>query len=256
MIKCKECGADFDKQLPECPFCGALNYTGAEAEYMQHLEGLRGDLAEMADDSEEAYKGTMKKSTLIIITTVCCLFLAVSLIIGVFFLFRSIFFKEEGADQQKAEIIWRNQYLDVLDEMYDNGDYDGIVDFLNEHVEDAGFSPYTWEHLDFIEAYDTYAQFKAEAADLDRNDLDEMTWCLYDAASVDYATTQDFYVYTEEELAMITSWQEETDTFYHEILGLSDEEILQMKTEIVSDDSLAIPTSKNCRKYLKKHFDF
>ena len=199
MIKCKECGADFDKQLPECPFCGALNYTGAEAEYMQHLEGLRGDLAEMADDSEEAYKGTMKKSTLIIITTVCCLFLAVSLIIGVFFLFRSIFFKEEGADQQKAEIIWRNQYLDVLD---------------------------------------------------------EMTWCLYDAASVDYATTQDFYVYTEEELAMITSWQEETDTFYHEILGLSDEEILQMKTEIVSDDSLAIPTSKNCRKYLKKHFDF
>ncbi|MGN0130959.1 MAG: hypothetical protein ACI4AA_00805 [Lachnospiraceae bacterium] len=256
MMKCKECGADFDEHLAECPFCGALNYTGAEEAYLNHLEKIRDDLSEMADDSEEAYKKTMKKSTLIIIIVLCCLILAAGLITGLFFLFRSSLFPTDNGDLQKAQMLWRNQYMDTLDEMYVEGDYDGILNFLNEHSGDEGFSPYGWAHLDFMEVYDTYTQFKAETQDPDKNDLEKMTWCLYDAASIDYATTQDFFEYTEEELELITSWQEETKTFYHEVLGLTDAEITEMKSEIASDDQLAIPTSKNCRKYLKQHFDF
>lgn len=256
MTKCKECGADFDEHLSECPFCGALNYTGAEEEYLNHLENIKDDLSKMADDSEEAYKNTMKKSTLIIITTLCCLLLAAGLVAGLFLLFRSSHSEPDSSDLQKAQMLWRSQYMDTLDEMYAEGDYDGILDFLNEHSGDEGFSPYGWAHLDFIEVYETYKQFKAETENPDMSDLEDMTWCLYDAASIDYATTQDFFEYTETELDQITLWQEETNVFYHEVLGLTDTEIADMKSVIVSDDDLAIPTSKNCRKYLKENFDF
>lgn len=259
MTTCKECGADFDEQLPACPFCGALNYAGAEEQYLEHLEEINNDLSHMADSSKQAYRGSLKKSTLIIITTLCCcLMLAAALfaVAGIIFQIRSAASEPESGEAQKAQILWRNEYTDRLDELYAAGDYDGIVTFLNEHAGDEGFSPYGWEHLDFIEIYDSYAKFKTEAEQLDKNDLNELTWCLYDAASVDYAAAQDLFVYTEEETALIASWLEETDAFYRETLGLTESEIVQMKSEIASDDDLAIPTSENCRKFLKKRFDF
>ena len=34
MFKCSNCGAEYDKKEPECPFCGYINEEGAEKEYM------------------------------------------------------------------------------------------------------------------------------------------------------------------------------------------------------------------------------
>lgn len=252
MTTCKECGADFDEHLPECPFCGALNYSGAEEQYLEHLEEIKSDLSDLADDSEQAYHVSMKKSTLIIITTICCLLLAAGLFAGIFFLIRSASSASGSDELQKAQILWRNQYMDTLDEMYADGDYDGIIAFLDEHVSDEGFAPYGWEHLDFIELYDSYINFKDEAI-LDKNDyISEYTTLLYYAASVDYAAEQDFFTYTEEELELIASYQEETAAFYHKVLGLTDDEIVQMKSEIASNDDLALPTWDNCRNYIIK----
>lgn len=256
MITCKECGADFDEYLSECPFCGALNYTGAEEQYLEHLEDIQDDLSDMADASAGDYHASLKRSARIMLTTFCCLILAAGLFAGIFFLIRSRTDSADSSEMQKAQLLWRNRYLDTLDEMYASGNYDGIVTFLDEHAGDEGYSPYSWEHLDFIEIYISYQTFLAERENLDQTDLDAMTWCLYDAASVDYAATQDFYSYTAEELVILGEWQEETAAFYRETLGLSDEEIVRMKSEIVSDDELAIPTSKACKKYLKKTFDF
>ena len=40
-IICNSCGAEFEDTLPKCPYCGSLNYKGAEAEYLGKLEGMR-----------------------------------------------------------------------------------------------------------------------------------------------------------------------------------------------------------------------
>lgn len=250
---CKECGAKFDVHKPACPYCGALNYIGAEKEYMEHLKDIENDLSEMSDDSKEAYHATIKKSTLIIITTLCISFLFLILIAGIFYLHSSHSDKKES-DLARAQLLWREQYFDDLDRLYEAGDYDGILDFYDEHINDEGFSPYSWEHCDFIEVYDFYTQFLTESASLDMTSLDDMTWCLYDAAQVDYSTTQDFLTYTDEELALIQSWQKETHRFYQEVLGLSDSEIDEMWSVITSDDSLSIPTSRGCKRFLEKYF--
>lgn len=226
MTTCKECGANFDEHLSACPFCGAPNYSGS------------------------------KKRFRIIMTTLCCLFLAAGLFTGIFFMIRSASFKSESYELSKAQMLWRNQYMDGLDEMYADGDYDGIIAFLNEHADDAGFFPYGWEHLDFIELYASYIAYKDEASMWgDRNYyVSEFATCLYSAASVDYAAEQDFFTYTEEEQELIASYQEETARFYRETLELTDDEIVLMKSEIASDDdgNPAIPTYENCRNYIIK----
>ena len=43
-IICSSCGAEFEDTLPKCPYCGSLNYKGAEAEYLGKLESMRQDM--------------------------------------------------------------------------------------------------------------------------------------------------------------------------------------------------------------------
>lgn len=225
MTTCKECGANFDEHLPACPFCGTRIISG-------------------------------QKNLKVIITALCCLLLTAGLFTGIFFMIRSASLESESYQLSKAQMLWRNQYTDVLDEMYADGDYDGIIAFLDEHADDTGFFPYGWEHLDFIELYASYIAYKDETSMWgDRNYyVSEFATCLYYAASVDYAAEQDFFTYTEEEQELIASYQEETAAFYRKTMGLTDDEIVLMKSEIASDDdgNPAIPTYENCRNYIIK----
>ena len=46
-IICSSCGAEFEDTLPKCPYCGSLNYKGAEAEYLGKLESMRQDMQQL-----------------------------------------------------------------------------------------------------------------------------------------------------------------------------------------------------------------
>ena len=48
-VICPSCGAEFNKNLSQCPYCGNSNYYGQEKSYMKGLAGLRQRLAELAD---------------------------------------------------------------------------------------------------------------------------------------------------------------------------------------------------------------
>ncbi len=48
-VICPSCGAKFNKNLSQCPYCGNSNYYGQEKSYMKGLAGLRQRLAELAD---------------------------------------------------------------------------------------------------------------------------------------------------------------------------------------------------------------
>ena len=47
-VICPSCGAEFNKNLSQCPYCGNSNYYGQEKSYMKGLAGLRQRLAELA----------------------------------------------------------------------------------------------------------------------------------------------------------------------------------------------------------------
>ena len=52
-IICSSCGAEFEDTLPKCPYCGSLNYKGAEAEYLGKLESMRQDMQQLEQVPEK-----------------------------------------------------------------------------------------------------------------------------------------------------------------------------------------------------------
>lgn len=256
MIICKECGAEFEEREPACPYCDALNYIGAEAQYMDNLEDIRSDLSEMSDDAKEAYTSSAKKSTIVIIVTLCCLLLVAAIVLSLILITHAIISATEDEDLVKAQMLWREQYMDDLDAMYEAGEYDEILAFIDEHAEDKGFSFYSWEHSDFIEVYNTYTRFQTDLLYFDINDKDMVKWTLYDAISLDYFLSGDVYMFTEEEIVLIEGWREESYAFYRNTLGLSDAEIEEMKAFVSADNDFGLPSSKMCEKYLEEYLGF
>ena len=55
-IICSSCGAEFEDTLPKCPYCGSLNYKGAEAEYLGKLESMRQDMQQLEQVPEKELK--------------------------------------------------------------------------------------------------------------------------------------------------------------------------------------------------------
>ena len=60
-IICSSCGAEFEDTLPKCPYCGSLNYKGAEAEYLGKLESMRQDMQQLEQVPEKELKKKLKK---------------------------------------------------------------------------------------------------------------------------------------------------------------------------------------------------
>ncbi|MDD6656811.1 MAG: hypothetical protein PUE95_05870 [Lachnospiraceae bacterium] len=252
-MKCKQCSAEFDDNLPQCPYCGALNYTGAEQEYFEHLHNLNDEMAEMSNDSEETYKSGFQKSMTIVIGIIGGLILLIGLLIGLFFLYHNIEDKK-NEEAYHASRVWKNTYYEELDAMYAQGNYDEILQFLNDHVDDKGYYPYEWEHLDFIQAYEKYQNFLEDSANFDSNNLTYMYWTLYEILYMQTIVDQPYLVYSEEELAQIAEWKAETYAFLTDHMGLTESEIEEMKKETLSDD-YAYPVAEKCKKYIKKRYN-
>lgn len=139
-IICDFCGAEFEDTLPACSFCGSSNYKGAEAEYLRKLEGIRENVEDLgripaAETKQEIYKqGKFLKRIFIVLGVVFALFL-------------SLFFwinREEKRDPQ-ADYLWKKMNYPIMDEMYEQQEYDELVTFYKE-AWDADYPVQEWEH--------------------------------------------------------------------------------------------------------------
>ena len=44
LIVCNSCGAQYGSDHSTCPYCGTMNYEGAEKAYFEKLEDIREDV--------------------------------------------------------------------------------------------------------------------------------------------------------------------------------------------------------------------
>lgn len=61
IVICGSCGAEFDKNIVKCPYCGSTNIKGAEREYMEKLEDVREDMGELESVPLEELQDTVKR---------------------------------------------------------------------------------------------------------------------------------------------------------------------------------------------------
>ena len=144
-IICNSCGAEFEDTLPECPYCGTMNYKGAEMEYFGRLEEVRSDMEQLGSVPEQETRSELKKQRKWILKLV--LFLAVAAVL----LFLGMKWREfRYSDQRdsKADYAWQKENFPILDQLYKEENYDKLLDAYVEAVKEN--KPIDlWEHYDF-----------------------------------------------------------------------------------------------------------
>ncbi len=139
-IVCSSCGAEFEDTLPKCPYCGSLNYKGAEAEYLGKLEGVRQDMQQLEQVPERELKEKLKKKQ----KFVAKIFIVVAVLAALFavIVFRVRYTEPRDA---KEDYLWEKENFPILDRLYQEQDFEGLTEFYEQAiVEDRLID--RWEH--------------------------------------------------------------------------------------------------------------
>lgn len=146
-IVCGSCGAQFDEDYAKCPFCGTMNYKGAEKEYMETLEDVRDDLEDLEEVPVQEIKKEVKEQKGFLKKV---LFFAIALVVGIVVLF---YVHEHKYDRdRRADYLWKQENFPILDEMYQAGNYEELTHTYLDMVEED-HPVWEWEHTGFCNIY-------------------------------------------------------------------------------------------------------
>lgn len=99
-VECNSCGARFHEDLAKCPYCGNLNYSGAEKEYMDKLKDIQLDMRYLKETPEEQIEEEIKKQKkrikrTVIITTIIVIIVCIAL------------YRKHCEAEERAEYLWQ-----------------------------------------------------------------------------------------------------------------------------------------------------
>lgn len=143
LYTCTSCGASFRADLPNCPYCGTANPKAAEAAYMLKMKGIHHRLAKVPQETTKAVGEEIHESThllKIVAIIVGIIVAAVLLIFGV------IHFRE--LRHEEAEYNWSLEAFPKMDEAYESGDYDLMLDLYTEAINEGHYVS-SWRHNEF-----------------------------------------------------------------------------------------------------------
>ena len=146
IVFCKNCGGDFDASEPKCPFCGYINYSGAEKKYMDDLGKIRENLDDVDDAVVRDNKKMVKKYGIII----GCVAVVVVLVILLVVLISKWNEERIWGDRvdPKEQLLWENENFPKLEAWFDEGNYAAILDFENQmYLEESPYNLYGFEHF-------------------------------------------------------------------------------------------------------------
>lgn len=155
---CPSCGGDYADWARTCPYCGSVNEAADEEAYMRHLEELRLRLDQVDDEAGDLYQkksGHMVKWILILIGTVI-LVAGILVALGIYYMDKASARNEEMMINMQN---WARENYGRLDQLYDEGKYDEILDEYYDHLtnkDDVNY--YDWSHYYFV--FDFYQRYK------------------------------------------------------------------------------------------------
>jgi len=131
-IKCKNCGASFDDELSNCPYCGTMNKKGAYREFRMKISAMIDSILGLKDDIHSSVSkiifGSFLRSLILIV-----------LIVGLGFVFSRFinvnYMSDKKYDEEAyEEIIWMDEHLDALNEAFENDDFKTIEKIYYERT--------------------------------------------------------------------------------------------------------------------------
>ena len=89
-IRCTSCGGEYTSDAAACPYCGTIYVAGAEAHYMNKLDGIREDMEDLNELARQETGAELKSAMKKTFITVLVILGAIALLIGAMYLFNII----------------------------------------------------------------------------------------------------------------------------------------------------------------------
>lgn len=216
-VKCSCCLGIFEDAEAKCPFCGTFYYEGAERNYLDNLDEVVEDLDKLQELPKDEFaedKRTIGKKirNILFKTTIIVCFL---LIIGHISLTHSRK-APTTVEEQKSQLLWEKETYPLLDEWYAQGEYDKIMTFYDELLEDEN-NNYTlaqWEPFMFLLKYNENIMFhEIKNGYFATGIIDSV-----DLGKILISTLDDtiYYLYSQEEKLKVDDFLEEQKLFLQE----------------------------------------
>lgn len=246
-IICGSCGAEFADTLPKCPYCGSLNYKGAEAEYLGKLEGVRQDMQQLEKVPEKELKEKIKKKQKFVVSILIAL-AAVAAVFAVI-IYRVRYVEPRDA---RADYLWEKENFPVLDRLYEAKDFEGLAEIYEQAVtEDRSID--RWEHGGIftrlmscrnVKEYLALEQSGETLLEYQQVQLLDDYWIL---RGLDYGGLN----LTEEDKEYIRPYVEETLNSMVDRYTFTEEE--EKKFLDTLENNYGYPKYEDCQEYIKNH---
>lgn len=259
-LVCPNCGAAIYENEANCPFCGYINIPGAEEKFMRDIQKTERDMSYIPEIQKEEYKKSISKSSKIIFITVGITLIIAAILFGIYMFFENVLFSYDEADA-KAQMIWNRENYPILDEMYEAGDYDGIIEFENELFEQNAkekteYRMYDWEHYHFISGYRNYLMVENYfdlldlGEELSRYGKENLVYYCMWFYYRPYAQNETYMVLTDEEIEKLDEYREVTNGYLFGRMGFTQEEADGLLKKAV--DEYGYMNARECYDYGRK----
>ena len=241
MVVCNNCGGKIEESYSYCPYCGYMNRKEAEKEYFSKMQDVSKDLLEITEETKAVYEKTIKKEMsktigVLLVLAICLLglFTVTWLLIGI---------TEQDTREIEQEMAWEKENFPILDQLYQENDYSGILKFMEIQYGKKGECFYRWEHYSFLSLYESYEncirgkEYGSKEIELTK---DYYTTMIYDVSRLMYF--EEYFPYekwTQEERQQLLQWKEETKNILEEVVGLTEEETMEIQQEILQKGYLS-----------------
>ena len=153
--QCPKCGALYDREEARCPYCGFIHEAGAEKKFLRKLESTRRELDLVDDQAREDYKEELRRSSRRTGKRVLLIAGILALLAGAFFLWERSLFRDDRDYAQ--EMVWQHEHFPELDRLYEEGRYEE----LDERLYTYGRENHDlWEWQYYEEFYDYKDQIR------------------------------------------------------------------------------------------------
>lgn len=242
-IICPSCGGEFEDMLPKCPYCETLHIKGAEAEYMEKLEDVREDMAELGEVPEKETRKEFKRQGTFLGKIFAVIAIPVLVLVLLF-----VWSNREDERDIQAEYLWKQENFPKMDEMYEQGAYDALREFYIEALlDDKPVSD--WEHIWFCYALNDLYEME-QFWELEQENLRDSDYASFLYCGWRFKKGRGTAYLTGEQVELLTPRIEQAMEKFEEYWQFDAEAIEAFEKELEKNDGHI--SYDYCMKYVKK----
>ena len=233
---CNNCGAQISYKDAKCPYCGAMNYVGAELKYFKDLNKIKNNLKDLEQVPTQIYKEEMtaqlKKILKIFVAGLSILIL---IVVGI-----KLYDKwKERSDNAyfadtKEQLLWDKENFPMLNQWYEEEEYEKLLDYLETLFNmKSKFSYINWPHSDFLWIYTDYQSAKMimeKKEDVEEYSKYERIDSLAGALRITFNLEHEGL--DDEELERAKAFIPDMEKILYERFKFTKEEVLQLYEEV------------------------